>query len=172
MADPFSKFSAQRTGDERKIQDARAKREAYTTHISNSDAEDPRLNDAQKQLGLLLADYRERNPAINRETGRDMQKLVTDFQQTCRRKGIDLPKMRLVYFVRMNHICVWPWDLEHAELQKRLHLFIQHRQRHGRTVDADDMAMGVRRAYPDYSPSRNLILPPSVTQPNIKETMQ
>ena len=163
------RYSKQHTGQERMMAD-RIKRNA--TSVQTSEAEDPRINEAQKRLGLMLADYRERNPALNRETGRDLQKMVTDFQYSCRRRGIELPKMRVVYFVRMNHICVWPAELEHKELQKRLHLFIAHRQRHGRAVDADDMAMGVRRAYPDYSPSRQLILPPSVTNPTKQETMQ
>lgn len=159
-----------KTGQERMMED-RIRRNAATS-IQTSTAEDPRINEAQKRLGLMLADYRERNPALNRETGRDLQKMVTDFQYSCRRKGIELPKMRVVYFVRMNHICVWPAELEHAELQKRLHLFITHRQRHNRAVDADDMAMGVRRAYPDYSPSRsNLILPESFKR-NQQETAQ
>lgn len=163
------KYSAQSTGQERMMDD-RIKRNA--TSIQTPQAEDPRINEAQKRLGLLLADYREKNPAINRTTGREMQGMVDDFRNTCRRKGIELPKMRVVYFVRMNHICVWPAELEHAELQKRLHLFITHRQRHGRAVDADDMAMGVRRAYPDYSPSRsNLILPQSFKR-NQPETVQ
>lgn len=170
MADPFSKYSNQRSGEERKIIDGRRRREQ--TSIQSSEAEDPCINAAQKELGLRLADYREKNPAINRTTGREMQQLVNDFRNTCRRKGIELPRMRVIYFVRMNHICVWPEELEHKELQKRLHLFIVHRQRHGRTVDADDMAMGVRRAYPDYSASRNIILPESATKPNQQETMQ
>lgn len=157
------------TGQERMMAD-RIKRNA--TSIQTSAAEDPRINDAQKRLGLILADYRERNPQINRTTGREMQGLVNDWRNVCRRKGIELPKMTLVYFVRMNHVCVWPAELEHAELQKRIHLFITHRQRHGRAVDADDMAMGIRRAYPDYSPSRsNLILPESFKR-NQPETAQ
>lgn len=170
MTDPYSRYSNQRSGQERKIIDGRRRREAAS--VQSSESEDPRINDAQKELGLRLADYRERNPAINRQTGREMQKLVDDFRNTCRRRGIELPKMRVVYFVRMNHICVWPAELDHKEIQKRLHLFLVHRQRHGRTVDAEDMAMGVRRAYPEYSPSRYLILPPSVTNPNQQETAQ
>lgn len=165
--DPILGYSAQRTGPERQIAQAKDRRQAY---VQTPDTEDPRINEAQKTLGLMLADYRERQPAINRSTGRDMQKMVDDWRNTCRRKGIELPKMRCVYFVRMNHVCVWPAEMEHAELQKRLHLFITHRQRHNRTVDADDMAQGVRRGYPDYSPSRHLILPPSVNKQ--QETMQ
>lgn len=158
--DPIAGFTNQRSGKERQLLAAKHQRDA--TLISASAPEDPRIGEAQKRLGLMLADYRERNPGINRTTGREMQKMVDDFRNTCRRKGIELPKMRVVYFVAMNHICVWPQDLEHAELQKRVHMFIVHRQRHNRPVDANDLAMGIRRAYPDYSPSRsNLILPAS-----------
>jgi len=167
--DPFLGYSNQRTGDERRIADARRRREAS---IQTSEPEDPRIAEAQKELGLRLASYRGSNPVLNRETGREMQTLVNDFRNTCKRRGINLPKMTLVYFLRMNHICVWPAELEHLELQKRLHLFIVHRQRHGLPVDAEVMAMGVRRAYPDYSPSRTLILPKSVTETKNQETMQ
>lgn len=165
-------YKTMKTPQEREMEDRIRKHEAAKSAIQTSAVEDPRIDEAQKTLGVMLADYRERNPAINRNTGRDMQKLVDDFRGTCLHKGIELPKLRLVYFVRMNHVCVWPAEMEHAELQKRLHLFIAHRQRHGRAVDADDMAMGVRRAYPDYSPSRHLILPPNAHKSNQQETMQ
>lgn len=162
-ADPFTRYSSQRTGQERQVLHNKARAESMRAAETVGEWEDPRMNAAQRQLGLMLADYRERNPVLNVQTARDMQDMVRDFRESAKRKGVVFPKLRLVYFVRMNHVCVWPQDMEHAELQKRVRMFVVHRQRHGRSVDAEDIAMGVRRAYPDYSPSRHsLILPPSL----------
>lgn len=128
------------------------------TSIQSSDIEDPRMNEAQKELGFRLAKYRERDPRLTRRTVREMQTLTEDYRQTCKRKGIDFPKLTIVAFLHMNHICIWPAELSQEEIQKRLRLFIIHRQRHNLPVDAEDMAKGVRRGYPDYSPSRfNLV---------------
>lgn len=126
--------------------------------IETSETGDPRLNAAQKELGLRLAQYRNNDPRITRRTVNEMQGLINDFRSTCKRKGIEFPKLTIIAFLRMNHICVWPAELDQADIQKRLRLFIIHRQRHDLPIDAEDMAKGVRRGYPDYSPSRfNLV---------------
>ena len=127
--------------------------------VQSPDSEDPRIAEAQKRLGLMLAEYRSGYPALDTRSARDMQQIVHDYREACKRKGVVLPKMRLVYFVKMSHICVWPQDLEHADMQKRIQIFVTHRRRHNLAIDVNDIAEGVRRAYPDYSPSRQLILP-------------
>lgn len=153
-----------RTGQERAVA---AKKAAYERDKAMllPQPEDPRIAKAGEQLLLMIGEYRSMDPRLNRQTARDMEQTIRDFRDTCKRKGIDMPRMKLVYFVRMNHVCIWPQDLEQAELQKRMRLFVIHRQRHNKFVDAEDMAIGVRRAYPDYSPSRTNLILPSDTKP-------
>lgn len=136
------------------------------TSVQTRETTDPKLDAAQKELAFRLAKYRQDDPTLTRRTHKEMETLVEDFRQTCIRKGIPFAKQVVVAFLKMNHICVWPAEIEQAELQKRMRMFIIHRQRHNLPIDAEDMAKGVRRAYPDYSPSRfNLVLPTS-TQEN------
>lgn len=157
-----------KTGAQRRIETAqRLKSDSLRTQQE----EDPRLGEVQKQLGLMLAQYRARHPDINTDTFAAMEKLMKDFRTAVMHKGIKMPELRLVCFLKMNHVAVWPAQLESAELQKRLHTFIVHRRRHNLPVYADDMAQGVRRAYPDYSPSRHVILPPEFNL-NTQETVQ
>lgn len=135
------------------------------TSIQQSDTGDERLNAAQKELGLRLASFRSNDPRLTRQTVKEMQGIIRDFRDTCKRKGVVFPKLTIVAFLKMNHICIWPEELPQEEIQKRMRMFIIHRQRHGLPIDADDMARGVRRAYPDYSPSRfNLVCPPTTSQ--------
>ena len=125
---------------------------------------DPRLNSAQKQLGIMLMKYRHDFPFITEGAVKDLQKMVDDFVQTCRRKGIDVEKQRVVAFTNMNHIAVWPQELPHEEIQKRLRMLVIQRTRHSLPIDAEDIAKGVRRAYPYYSPSRgpNILTPATI----------
>lgn len=129
------------------------------TSLQSSETGDPRLNDAQRELGFRLKKYRDRQPQLTRRSVKEMQTVADDFRGTCKQRGIDFPKLKIVAFVSMNHICVWPHELPHEEIQKRLRMFIVHRQRHNLPVDAEDLAKGVRRAYPDYSASRFTLCP-------------
>lgn len=147
---------------------AYAKRPAAAS-IQTGEAQDPRLEAAQKELGFILARYYDQNPQLNRRSARQLQHMVDEFQTRMHQAGVDFPKMKCVYFPAMNHVAVWPEVMDHKELQMRLHRFMVHRQRHGLFIDAEDLAMGVRRAFPDYSPSRNLIIPPNINQ---QETLQ
>lgn len=137
-----------------------------TDNVSSSETGDAKLNDAQKELGIRLMKFREDQPQLTRQTLRDMQNLVNDYRETCKRRGINFPKQRVVAFVAMDHVCVWPQEMDQAEIKKRLRMFIIHRQRHNRSIDADDLARGVRRAYPDYSPSRFTLVCPETTKTN------
>lgn len=164
-------FSVVRSGPERLIS---AKRQLAETHknLTAPTPEDPRLAKAQETLLFMLGEYRTKQPGLNRQTSRDMEHMIRDFRDTCKRKGIDMPKLKLVYFVRMNHICVWPQELDELELQKRIWMFCKHRERHNLPVYAEDIAIGVRRGYPDYSPSRTKIILPTNDKLPTMETAQ
>lgn len=126
---------------------------------------DPRLEAAQKQLGFLIMQRRGNEP-LNERLVKDLEKMVRDYRDHCKNRGMDFPRCVVVVFAKMDHISIWPAELDHAEIQKRLRMLVLAYQRRSRQIDPEDMAQAVRRAYPDYSPSTSSLINPAVLKFN------
>lgn len=115
--------------------------------------EDPRLEQAQKQLAAVVRPYL--NRPMNARMVQDMQHDIAQFGVSQRLRGVRFPKLTVAAVYPAQFFSVWPAELEHEELQAKLGHMIKEMVAAGCAFETEDVAAAVRRAYPDYNPSRS-----------------
>jgi hypothetical protein len=118
---------------------------------------DPRLDAAQKRLGVLIQ-HEVNEQRMTLRTIQKVQSLCNEFSVTCRLKGIDFPKLVVLPLPSLAHLVIWPAEATYLDVQIRVKQLVSSLRRIGKEIEVKELANAIRSAYPDYGPTMGLYI--------------